>query len=293
VLQHLNAKDEAPARVVVVGSAGFVGNAVAARLEQAGTSVLRVTRRSIDLLGADAADRLQGLLKPQDVLVAAAAMAPCKNSAMLRDNMILAAALVKAASATSLAHVINVSSDAVYADEPTPLSENSPKAPDSLHGAMHLAREIMFKAEVKAPLAIVRPSLVYGPGDPHNGYGPNRFLRLNARGETITLFGDGEERRDHVYIADVAELIVRIVLRRSVGALNIATGTVESFRAVAETVNSIAGRPVPITSSPRTGPMPHNGYRPFDPAATHTAFPDFSYTPLAAGLAQTLSAGNA
>jgi hypothetical protein len=30
--------------------------------------------------------------------------------------------------------------------------------------------------------------------------------------------------------------------------------------------------------------MPHNGYRPFDPAATFAAFPDFAYTPLDAGM---------
>jgi nucleoside-diphosphate-sugar epimerase len=37
-------------------------------------------------------------------------------------------------------------------------------------------------------------------GDPHNGYGPNRFRRLAAGGEEIVLFGEGEERRDHVQV---------------------------------------------------------------------------------------------
>jgi hypothetical protein len=32
--------------------------------------------------------------------------------------------------------------------------------------------------------------------------------------------------------------------------------------------------------------MPHNGYRPFDPAATFAAFADFRYTPLKAGMAK-------
>jgi hypothetical protein len=43
---------------------------------------------------------------------------------------------------------------------------------------------------------------------------------------------------------------------------------------------------VAIESSPRIGPMPHNGYRPFDPAATYLAFPGFHYTSLDAGLAR-------
>jgi nucleoside-diphosphate-sugar epimerase len=143
---------------------------------------------------------------------------------------------------------------------------------------MHLAREVMFRNEVKAPLAILRPSLLYGAADPHNGYGPNRFRRLAASGEPIVLFGEGEERRDHVYIGDVAELVARVLYRRSRGVLNVATGSVHSFRDIAQRFSKN------IKATPRSGPMPHNGYRPFDAAATRKAFPDFRYTSLDEGL---------
>jgi nucleoside-diphosphate-sugar epimerase len=136
----------------------------------------------------------------------------------------------------------------------------------------------MFRAEVKAPLAILRPTLIYGAADPHNGYGPNRFRRLASSGEPIVLFGEGEERRDHVHIDDVAELVVRVLFRRSKGMLNVATGTVHSFRQIAERFSKN------IKATPRSGPMPHNGYRSFDPAGTRKAFPDFRYTPLDEGL---------
>jgi len=42
---------------------------------------------------------------------------------------------------------------------------------------MHRTRELMLAAEAKAPLAILRLTAVYGAGDTHNSYGPNRFLR--------------------------------------------------------------------------------------------------------------------
>ncbi len=132
----------------------------------------------------------------------------------------------------------------------------------------------------------MRPSLIYGPGDPHNGYGPNRFRRLANERQDIVLFGKGEERRDHVFIDDVAEVIVRVIERRSTGALNIATGTVHSFREIAERVVAEARAQVAIKETARTGPMPHNGYRPFDISACRAAFPDFVYTPLAEGIAQ-------
>lgn len=284
MLHHLNATSQKPARIVVVGAGGFVGSAIALRAESEGLPVLRIARDQIDLLQPEAFDLLRAQLRPADVLVAAAALAPCKTPDMLRDNMALAATIVKAAAAVSLGHVLNVSSDAVYADSAVPLTEQSVAAPASLHGAMHLAREIMFQSEIKVPLATIRPSLLYGATDPHNGYGPNRFRRQAAKGDPILLFGNGEERRDHVLIDDVAELTVRMILRRSSGALNIATGHVTSFRQIAEAVVRIAPNKVPIVSTERSGVMPHNGYRPFDIAGCRGAFPDFSYTRIEAGL---------
>jgi nucleoside-diphosphate-sugar epimerase len=179
-----------------------------------------------------------------------------------------------------------VSSDAVYADGPLPITEDTPRAPTSLHGVMHLAREIAFLTDVKAPLAIVRPSLLYGAADPHNGYGPNQFWRLANAGKDIVLFGEGEERRDHILIDDVAELITRLLERRSAGALNIATGEVTSFMDIAKLVASNVADTVSIKSRPRSGPMPHNGYRPFDIRACRDAFPDFRYIPLRDGIAK-------
>ena len=41
---------------------------------------------------------------------------------------------------------------------------------------------------------ILRPTLVYGPGDTHNGYESNMFLRAVNSGENIDLFGKGEEQ---------------------------------------------------------------------------------------------------
>jgi UDP-glucose 4-epimerase len=284
MLKHHHPVPRSPQRVVVIGSGGFVGGALLARLMQARVPVLPVDRTSVDLLGIDAADTLAGLLRPGDAVVAVAAIAPVKNTWMLADNMRLVATIIAALGKVGVAHVVNISSDAVYADGPLPLTEGSPMAPTSLHGAMHLARELAFAAEAGAPLANLRPTLIYGASDPHNGYGPNRFRRLAEQGKDIVLFGEGEERRDHVTVDDVAELIFRVLGHQSSGALNIATGEVHSFREIADATAAIAGKGVAITATPRVGPMPHNGYRPFDNAACKQAFPDFRYTPMSEGL---------
>jgi UDP-glucose 4-epimerase len=288
-LRHLNDVPRSPERVVVVGAGGFVGNAIATRLEARGVNVLRLARDDIDLLAVDASQRLSDRLRDGDVMVAAAARAPCTTASALRDNMTLALALVQAGARAKLSHVVNASSDAVYGDFDTPLTEASARAPETLHGVMHLAREIMFADAFKDLLVTLRPTLIYGATDPHNGYGPNRFRRLAAAGKPIVLFGEGEERRDHVFIDDVAEIGARVIFHRSVGALNVATGTVTSFHDIAKMIAALTRNPVALCSAPRSGPMPHNGYRPFEIAACRAAFPDFNYVALGDGLA--LAAG--
>jgi UDP-glucose 4-epimerase len=285
-LRHLNAAQTLPQRTVVLGSGGFVGSALMRRLAAINAAAFGITRNQVDLLAADAADRLRALLRPGDSVVAAAARAPCKDIGMMVENMAMTKAMIEALTRVPVAHVVNISSDAVYADGPLPLTENSPTAPTSLHGAMHLAREIAFSSTLKSPLATLRPSLLYGADDPHNGYGPNRFRRLAGDGKEIVLFGEGEERRDHVLIEDLAELILLVLQWRSVGTLNVATGEAHSFHDIAERVVAAAPRQVAIKGSPRIGPMPHNGYRPFDISGCRTAFPDFSYTPIDVGIAK-------
>jgi nucleoside-diphosphate-sugar epimerase len=285
MLKHLSPAGTRPNRVVVVGGQGFVGGALTSRLKSEGIQVLPIGRIDVDLLSPGADERLADLLAEDDIVVAASAIAPCKNSEMLRDNIIMSLAMKDAFAKVKLAHVINISSDAVFADLPLPLTEQSPMAPETFHGVMHLAREIMFANDIKTPLAILRPTLIYGATDPHNGYGPNKFRRLANRGEDIVLFGKGEERRDHVLVDDVAEIVMRVICRRSTGSLNIASGVVTSFRNAAEIAVKLAGKPIAIREAPRLGPMPHNGYRPFDISACSSAFPDFSYTQFAHGMA--------
>jgi nucleoside-diphosphate-sugar epimerase len=284
MLEHMNIDPSPPERTVVLGAGGFVGGAVVRRLAAARAPVLGLTRHEVDLLAPDAGTRLAALLRPTDAVVAACAIVPCKSIGMLADNMVLTRALTEALGQAPIAHLVNISSDAVYADAPLPLTEQTPTAPTSLHGAMHLAREIALAGAATAPFATLRPTLIYGAADPHNGYGPNRFHRLAQAGRDIELFGEGEERRDHVLVDDVAEVVWHVLRHGSSGVLNIATGETHSFRDIADRIVAAAPRKVAIKSRPRSGPMPHNGYRPFDITACRKAFPGFQYTRLAEGL---------
>jgi UDP-glucose 4-epimerase len=283
MLTHHADGSQLPGRIVLVGSNSFIGKTLLKRISAREGEVLALGRADIDLTADDAGQRLANVIRPGDAVVAVAAKAPCRNVDDFLVNAHIIRALATGLAAARPGHIVNVSSDAVYGDEAVPLSENHAAAPSSMHGAMHLAREIALDA-LGVPLAILRPTLLYGASDPHDGYGPNQFRRRVNAGQEVVLFGEGEERRDHVDVDDVAEIIMRVLMRRSTGALNIASGSTASFREIAQLAFELAGKLPAIRSRPRSGPMPHNGYRPFDPAATFAAFPDFSYTPLRTGM---------
>jgi len=283
MLEHLNRLAETPRRVVVIGGGGFVGSSIAHRLRREAIEVATVTRRDCDLLAPEAPEILACLLKPGDSIVFVSAVAPAKTVEQFALNIRMAEAMCAALAKSEVGHLLYISSDAVYADDANPVTEQSPLAPSTLHGMMHAARELMLKSASAAPAAMLRPTLIYGASDPHNGYGPNRFRRQAAKGEPIAIFGEGEERRDHVLVEDVAELALLILQRRSRGALNAVTGIATSFHDIAQLVarQFPGGR---VVSVPRPGPRPHLLHRHFDVTHRLKAFPEFHPVPLAEGL---------
>jgi UDP-glucose 4-epimerase len=285
MLEHKNMMPKKPVRVVVIGAGGFVGSAITAQLTADGVSVLALTRKELDLLAGDAPAKVKDLLRPGDSVVMVSAIAPAKTVPVLMQNLKMAEAVCVALSEAETAHLVYVSSDAVYADDANPVAERSYVAPSTIHGMMHAARELMLKSTAHVPTAMLRPTLIYGAADPHNGYGPNRFRRQAAKGGPIVIFGEGEERRDHVFIGDVAQLASLVLFHRSAGALNVATGVSTSFNDIAHMVaKQFPG--TAIKNEPRQGPRPHLLHRHFDITECLKAFPTFHYTQLEKGLAQ-------
>jgi nucleoside-diphosphate-sugar epimerase len=286
MLEHLNQRPASPDRVVVVGAGGFLGSTIVRQLRADRIPVEPLTRREVDLLAPDAAAKLEEKLRSADSVVFVSAIAPAKTVDQLMQNLRMAEAACAAMTRVPPAHLLYISSDAIYSDDANPVTEASCAAPSTLHGMMHAARELMLRSTCPQSFAALRPTLVYGAGDPHSGYGPNRFRRQAAKGEPITYFGEGEERRDHILVDDVARLASLILQYRSRGALNAVTGVSTSFHDIAQLVARQFSPPAEIKPVPRPGPRPHLLHRFFDITNCLKAFPEFHFTPLEDGIAR-------
>jgi len=193
MLKHLHKEETKPNRVVLLGGKGFIGSRTSHLLKTKNLNFLSLGKEELDLSKEESSSQLSELLEPSDTLVFISAKAPVKNEDMLIENLIIGRNVCQAIKNKIVSHLIYISSDAVYTDSDKPLSENSPAEPSSLHGIMHIAREVMLKNAFQGSLCILRPTLIFGDQDPHNGYGPNSFLRLALKGQDIKLFGEGEE----------------------------------------------------------------------------------------------------
>lgn len=268
-------------RLVVLGATGFVGGHVADRARELGWEVLGLSSKDLDLTSPSGAEMLSEMLRDGDTIVHGAAVVPARNSVEVSQNLLMTQSVVDALLGHEIAQLVVVSSDAVYGSESGVVTELSVCSPDSMHGIMSLAREMMCSG-VKVPLlTIVRPAPIYGVGDPHKSYGPNRFIGQMIEGGEITLFGEGASIRDHVFIDDVADVIVRAITAGKSGVMNITSGESISFAALAELVcqsGPLGSRVVSVGSEPSPT------FRNYDISNLVRLIPDFDPTPPAVGI---------
>ncbi|MBS3905151.1 MAG: NAD(P)-dependent oxidoreductase [Simkania sp.] len=278
-LKHTWPASQKPERVVILGAAGFIGKALVRLLEKEHFNILALGRPELDLLAKDAARKLSTLLRPTDALVFLSTLTPDRGRGIdaFVKNIQMAETVCYAIANTPLSHVVYLSADTVYPLHRGLISEESPTDPENLHGAMHLAREYMVKATTTAPVALLRSTLIYGLEDTHNSYGPNRMRRMALKEGKISLFGNGEEYRDHIFIDDLITLIVLTLLHRSVGILNLVTGQSITYLELAKKIAALFNQQVEVLYTERSNPITH---RHFDASAIYKTFPSFCFTPI-------------
>jgi len=283
MLIHHNHVSEKPNRVVVIGGTGFLGKCIVAKLIDNSVDVLSLGSREVNLLESSSIEVLTKLLKSSDTLIFLSAITPDKGRDVdaFMNNILMMKHLCASLKGIKVAHLIYLSSDAVYGQKQSLLSEDSPAAPQDLYGAMHLTRELMLSELADIPVASLRITAVYGAGDTHTSYGPNRFLKSAHESQRIDLFGCGEELRDHIYCDDIAVIANLCAHKKSCGVLNIATGKSHTFNMVAKLVADQFDEPIRIQKNKRSNLITHKH---FDITNLLKAFPSLCLTDLEDGL---------
>ena len=270
-----------PKRVVVVGCNGFIGSALISQLMRIGINCLGLPKEEFDLLDTATSDKLGKILNEGDQVVFTSAIAPSKGVNDVIKSITMAEIFCKSIEKVPVEQVILISSDSVYGDRSGEFTEESSCYPNSFHGLAQLSREIVFSNSSVKNLAILRVCAVYGPGDTHNGYGPNRFVNQIKNLEPIKVFGEGLNLRDHIFIDDVVDLVIESLKSNLVGKLNIASGRSYSFLEVANLCKKIFSPEIKIDNTGAEGEIIKKY---FTNDKIYDMFPNFVLHDLEAGL---------
>lgn len=280
-------------KVVILGSTGFIGNALCAELKCKDVKFLGLATKDVNLLSQEQASEVLNLIEKDDIVVFMSTIIPSKDEIGYNNNLLLLKNFTRAINKKKLNHLIYISSDAVYDDNVDRIKENSEKNKSNLYSKMHLDREYFikeFSSQHELDLTILRPTAVYGPGDTHNSYGPNKFIRAINEGKNIVLFGKGEESRDHIFILDLTKIIYEVINKKILGTYTVATGQTLSFNELAKLICSIKKVPYSrIEFQKREGPLPDNINRTFDISKLKNNIPDLEFTIINHGIKETMN----
>ena len=181
-----------------------------------------------------------------------------------RINLLGLLNLLEGARRGGVRRVVFASSGGVVYDErgTLPHREEARKLPVSPYGVSKLSSEYYLAAYAGLygmEVVSLRYANVYGPRqNTHGEAGVVAIFGSRVRkGKGITIYGDGEQTRDYVFVEDVARANLAAT-RAPVGrpesietaAFNVGTGVETSVNQLARMMLEAAGRPVPITHEP-------------------------------------------
>ncbi len=235
-------------KYIVTGGAGFIGSNLVRALVESGAEVAVV-----DDLSSGFESNLDGLsvrfeqadIRQPGVVEALSAgchavfhlAASVGNKRSIDDplsdaevNVIGTLRVLEAARVCEVPKVVISSSAGIFGELKTlPIREDHPLAPDTPYGCTKLCKEKLGLAYAKLHgLAVVclRYFNVYGPNQRFDAYGNviPIFVFQMLRGETLTIFGDGEQTRDFIHVRDVVQANLRAEAVGVSGAFNLGSG---------------------------------------------------------------------
>ncbi len=257
-------------KVVVTGASGFLGRAVVARLLAEGHECLAVTRGDETLAGATmlrVADYTGFAAPPDAVLIHLAETRAISAADSAGDAHLDAATeLVRSLLLQGWAHVIYVSSAAVYGDRTAaPHHPDERPEPASIYGRSKLACEALVLAQGGT---VLRATNLIGPGMAADNVLAD-ILRQLDRSEPLALRALSPVR-DYLWVDDAATLLVRAAELQKGGVFNAASGRDVSVRELALLALVAAGQDCrPLME---TRPVGDNSTIKLDIASTIWAF---------------------
>ncbi|MBB3104167.1 NAD-dependent epimerase/dehydratase family protein [Azomonas macrocytogenes] len=274
--------------VLITGGAGFIGSNLVDALLARGVAVRVLDNLStgkqgnlprnprLELIVGDVADPgcVRKAVRGCRAVVHLAAVASVQASVndpvgTHKSNLIGTLNLCEAMREAGVHRVVYASSAAVYGNngEGESIGEDTPKAPLTPYAADKLASEHyldFYRRQHGLEPVIFRFFNVYGPRqDPSSPYSGviSIFTERARQGLPITVFGDGEQTRDFIYIGDLVDVLVRALMAGQVesGAMNVGLNRATTLNQLLVIIQDLLGGLPSVEYQPaRSGDIRHS-----------------------------------
>jgi len=245
-------------KVLVTGGAGFIGSHLCQKLIKKGIQTVVLDNLSVgkkenispdsefvkgDIQDLDLVKKVVGGVEAVYHLAANVTIRGSVDKFYedAQTNIMGTLNLLRACKGSPVKKFIFSSSMAVYADspDPTPISENWAKEPISPYGIAKLASEryvLVAGKQMGISPTVLRFFNIYGPNQTYTPYVGviTIFINRLLANQSLSIFGDGEQKRDFVYVGDIAEAASRVLESEAAGQImNVGTGKPTSVNQIA------------------------------------------------------------
>ena len=246
---------------IVLGNTGFIGKNLENYLLRKKKIVKGFASKKINLLIKAKALKLSKFINSKTIIFFLSFNKNQKKATVedLQKNLLLTKNFLEVLNKNKPKSVLFFSSQSIYGENTnnTNTTEKTLPDPTSFYGiAKYTAERMMTKycSEKKIPLIIVRIPRVYGLGDNVNNYGPMKFTDFFKKKKTLTLWGDGSEKRDYLYIDDLNEILLKLIKKNFTGLVNICSGTAHSFLQIIKHIESLTKQRYKLKKRRRSRP---------------------------------------
>ena len=268
--------------VLVTGGYGFIGSAVARRFFEEGANIYIIDNLSTGHLRNIDFEHKSYLLNVEDevcehffkevafdVVIHCAAQTSVQLSIQepMKDiltNIVGLSQMLFYSSKYKVKHFVFASSAAVYGNSNyPPLEETDSCEPVSMYGLNKSIGETYcekWQRDYRLPTLIYRFANVFGPRQSMQGEAAviPSMLKSSLEGRPFTIFGDGEQTRDFIYVDDIADAIYEGVQARLQGIYNVSTNEAWSLHQVILLLQHL-NHPLEIQyAPPREGDIEHS-----------------------------------
>lgn len=276
-------------RIVILGHTGFVGNRLMEFFEgnYPDLEVVGISSRKIDLTNKQDAFKLKDYFDLTTVVIMCSGiksnygndLSICSLNIKMAENVsrVLADYPVK--------KFLFFSSIAVYGVdvEDTSMTEETRINMDTYYGlSKYVSEEILSLALSKeSSLVKFRTPTIYGPYEKIIAPTPSGFLTTYLNGGEVSLWGDGSELREFLFIEDLIKIIEALSFNDFEGVINPSNGKGHSYKEALDIISKLLGKTLKIHSKERTKEKVNKVY---DTSLFKKIFPEFSFTSLENGL---------